>query len=138
MHVVIMTSELQEIRNVFKGLETLYQTYLPKIDPSLLHDLLIREMEKSERAPFYMVEVFTKQGTDSEWCKNHIIETSGFVPSIYDNGTHYVTNMRLTLEILKTLQDFDFVLEITGDYTGTLTGRGASHEPRGIEIGHMH
>jgi hypothetical protein len=133
-----MTSELQEIRNVFKGLETLYQTYLPKIDPILLHDLLIREMEKSERAPFYMVEVFTKQGTDSEWCKDHIIETSGFVPSIYDNGTHYVTNMRLTLEILKTLQDFDFVLEITGDYTGTLTGRGASHEPRGIEIGHMH
>ena len=133
-----MTSELQEIRNVFKGLETLYQTYLPKIDPILLHDLLIREMEKSERAPFYMVEVFTKPGTDSEWCKNHIIETSGFVPSIYDNGTHYVTNMRLTLEILKTLQDFDFVLEITGDYTGTLTGRGASHEPRGIEIGHTH
>ena len=133
-----MTSELQEIRNVFKGLETLYQTYLPKIDPSLLHDLLIREMEKSERAPFYMVEVFTKQGTDSEWCKNHIIETTGFVPAIYDNGTHYVTNMRLTLETLKTLQDFDFVLEITGDHTGTLTGRGASHEPRGIEIGHMH
>ena len=138
MHVVIMTSELQEIRNVFKGLETLYQTYLPKIDPSLLHDLLIREMEKSERAPFYMVEVFTKQGTDSEWCKDHIWKTTGFVPAIYDNGTHYVTNMRLTLEILKTLQDFDFVLEITGDYTGTLTGRGASHEPRGIEIGHMH
>jgi len=26
-------------------------------------------------------------------------------------------------------------LEVTGDYTGTLTGRGASHEPRG---GHTH
>ena len=26
------------------------------------------------------------------------------------------------------LNDFDFVVEITGDYTGTLTGRGASHE----------
>jgi hypothetical protein len=138
VYAVIMTSELQQIRSVFKGLETLYQTYLPKIDPSLFHDLLIREMEKSERAPFYMVEVFTKQGTDSEWCKNHIWNTTGFVPAIYDKGTHYVTNMRLTLEILKTLQDFDFVLEVTGDYTGTLTGRGASHEPRGIEIGHMH
>jgi hypothetical protein len=86
-----------------------------------------------------MVEVFTKEGTDSEWCKNHILNTTGFVPAIYDNGTHYVTNMRLTLEILKTLQDFDFVLEVTVDYTGTLTGRGASHEhTRGIEIGHMH
>ena len=55
-------SELQEIRNVFHGLKTLYDTYLPKIDPVLLHDLLIREYEKSERAPFYMVEVFTKPG----------------------------------------------------------------------------
>jgi hypothetical protein len=123
-------SELQEIRNVFHGLKTLYDTYLPKIDPVLLHDLLIREHEKSERAPFYMVEVFTKPGTDSEWCKNHIWKTSGFVPAVYDKGTHYVTNMRLTLEILKKLQDFDFVLDVTGDYTGTLTGRGASHEAR--------
>ena len=125
-----MMSEFQQIRNTFKGLETLYQTYLPKVDPILLHDLLIREQEKSERAPFYMVEVFTKPGTDSEWCKNHIWKTSGFVPAVYDKGTHYVTNMRLTLEILKKLQDFDFVLDVTGDYTGTLTGRGAAHEAR--------
>jgi hypothetical protein len=126
--------ELQEIRNVFHGLETLYHTYLPKVDPVLLHDLLIREEqkehEKSERAPFYMVEVFTKPGTNSEWCKYHICKTTGFVPAIYDKGTHYATNMRLTLDILKRLDDFEFVEEVTGDYTGTLTGLGASHEPR--------
>lgn len=121
---MIVNSQMQEIRNVFKGLETLYQTCLPKVDPALL----IRELEKTERAPFYMVEVFTKKGTDSEWCRNHIYETSGYVPAIYDKGTHYVTNMRLTCEILKRLNDFDFVNEISGDYTGTLTGRGASHE----------
>jgi hypothetical protein len=126
-----MMSELQEIRNVFHGLETLYHAYLPKVDPVLLHDLLIREDEKSERAPFYMLEVFfTKPGTNSEWCKDHIWKTTGFVPAIYDKGTHYVTNMRLTLDILKRLNDFDFVTEVTGDYTGTLTGRGASHEAR--------
>jgi hypothetical protein len=38
--------------------------------------------------------------------------------------------MRLTLDILKRLDDFEFVEEIAGDYTGTLTGLGASHEPR--------
>jgi hypothetical protein len=48
----MMSDELQEIRKVFNGLETLYHTYLPKVDPILLHDLLIREEEKSERAPF--------------------------------------------------------------------------------------
>jgi hypothetical protein len=130
------TTELREIRNVFQGLETLYHTYIPKADPVLLHDLLIHEQEKSERAPFYMVEVFTKKGTDSQWCKDHIWKTTGFVPAIYDSGTHYVTNMRLTLDILKRLNDFDFVIEVSGDYTGTLTGRGASHEPE--HRGHVH
>ena len=124
-------SAIQELRNVFHGLETLYITYLPKIEPMLLNDLLLREeIRKSERAPFYMVEVFTKPGTNSEWCKAHITETTGFVPAIYDKGTHYVTNMRLTLDILKRLNDFEFVEEITGDYTGTLTGIGAAHESR--------
>ena len=70
-----MSNELQELRNVFHGLETLYSTYLPKVDPVLLNDLLLHEEEKSERSPFYMVEVFTKPGTNSEWCKQHIIET---------------------------------------------------------------
>jgi hypothetical protein len=94
-------SDLKEIRNIFQGLETLYQTYLQKVDTQLIHDLLIREQEKSEPAPFYMLEVFTQQGTDSEWCKNHIWKTTGFVPAVYDKGTQYVTNMRLTLDILK-------------------------------------
>ena len=125
-----MSYELQELRNVFHGLETVYSTYLPKVDPVLIHDLLLREEEKSERAPFYIVEVFTKPGTNSEWCKQHIIETTGFVPAIYDKDTHYVTNMRLALDILKRLNDFEFVEEITGDYSCTLTGIGASHEHR--------
>jgi hypothetical protein len=39
--------------------------------------------------------------------------------------------MRLTLDILRRLNDFEFVEEVTGDYTGALTGVGASHEHRG-------
>jgi hypothetical protein len=125
------TDSLKELRNVFHGLQTLYQTYLPKVDPLLIHDLLVREEQKSERAPFYMVEIFTKEGTDSDAMKNHIFEKTGMLPAIYDHGTHYVTNQRLSLEALKEIADLEEVLEVTGDYTGTLTGRGASHEPRG-------
>jgi hypothetical protein len=114
----------------FIGLRQFIARTFQKVNPVLIHDLLLREENKSERAPFYMVEVFTKRGTNSECCKQHITETTGFVPAIYDKGTHYVTNMRLTLDILKKLNDFEFVEEIAGDYTGTLTGVGASHEPR--------
>ena len=96
----------------------------------LIHELLVREQEKAERAPFYMVEVFTKQGTDTQWCKNHIWNTCGAVPAVYDYGTHYATNMRLTCDIPKKLNDFDFVIDVSGDYTGSPTGTGASHERR--------
>ena len=64
-----MADGLRDIRNVFQGLQTLYETYLPKVDPVLIHDLLVREKEKSEKSPFYMVEIFTKPGTDSEKMK---------------------------------------------------------------------
>jgi hypothetical protein len=36
-----MTSEILEIKTVFKGLQTLYDIHLPKADPALVHDLLI-------------------------------------------------------------------------------------------------
>ena len=35
----------------------------------------------------------------------------------------------MTME-LKDICESEYVLEVTGDYTGTLTGRGASHEPK--------
>jgi hypothetical protein len=41
-----------------------------------------------------------------------------------------MSDMRPTLDILKRLDDFEFVEEVTGDYTGTLTGLGASHDSR--------
>jgi hypothetical protein len=123
-------NSLKDLRIVFRGLQTLYQMYLPKVDPILIHDLLVREEEKSERSPFYMVEIFTKEGIDSDAMKNHIFQKTGMLPAIYDHGTHYVTNQRLSLEALKEICESEEVLEVTGDYTGTLTGRGASHEPR--------
>jgi hypothetical protein len=123
------TDDLKQLRNVFHGLQTLYEMYLPKVDPILIHDLLVREEEKSERAPFYMVEIFTQEGTNSDAMKNHIFEKTGMLPAIYDHGTHYVTNQRLSLEALKEICEYEEVLEVTGEYTGSVGGWGASHEP---------
>jgi hypothetical protein len=74
-----------------------------------------------------MVEVFTKSGVDTEAAKKYIFEKTGMVPAVYDKGTHYVTNHKLTLEMLKEISDSDDVLEVAGDYTGNITGRGSSH-----------
>jgi hypothetical protein len=123
------TSELQQIRMVFQGLQTLYQTYLPKVDPALIHDLLVRELVKTSKntsslPPFYIVEIRTAKGTDQEMMKSMIFEKTGFLPSITENGTHYVANMRLSLELLKEFcESQKDIVKITGDFTGGIGGR---------------
>ena len=59
-------SELIEIRDQFLELQRKYQKYLPKVDPKLIDDLLLRQMENPKVVPMYMIEVFTKPGLDTE------------------------------------------------------------------------
>jgi hypothetical protein len=126
---MMSTHELKEIRMVFQGLQTLYQIHLPKVDPALIHDLLIREIVKTSKntsslPPFYIVEIRTVKGTDQEMMKSMIFEKTGFLPSITENGTHYVANMRLSLELLKEFcESQKDIVKITGDYTGGIGGR---------------
>ena len=120
----------KKIKTVHKGLQTLYSTYLPKVDPYLIEDLLMHQQKNSKVVPFYMVEVFTKAGTNSVAKRNLIFEKTGMIPAVYDNATQYVSNHRLTLEMLNEISSDIDVLDVTGEYTGGLTGRGASHEHR--------
>ena len=83
--------------------------------------------KNSNDPPIYVVEVFIKPGIDAEAAKKYIFEKTGMVPAIYEKGTLFVTNQRLTLQMLKEISDSDDVLEVAGDYTGTITGRGSSH-----------
>ena len=122
-------SKLDELKVRTQQLGEAYRDLFPKVDPAFVYDLIIRlVMNPKDTAPIYTVEVFTKEGTNPEKSKEHILETTGTVPSIYDNGTHYVSTHRLTLEILKKLNDIDYVLEVMGDYTGSASSTGARHE----------
>ena len=78
-----------------------------------------QQKKNPKTAPFYMVEAFTKPGTDSEAKRNLIFEKTGMVVAVYDNGTHYAANHRLTLEMLKEISNDEDVLEVTGEYTGS-------------------
>lgn len=78
----------------------------------------------------YTIEVFTKNGIDSEEAKMYIIQKTGMIPSLYD-GTHYVTNQKLALEILKEISVCDDVLEITGEYSGSCASIGSVHDRSG-------
>jgi hypothetical protein len=126
-----MTTGAFEIRGQFAELQRRYKEFLPKVDPELIDELLLRQMENpSNPEPIFMLEVFTKPGLDTEMVRKYIIEKTGMSPAIYDNGTHYVTNQKLSLEILKEISDSGDVLEVTGEYTGGIGAYGASHEHR--------
>jgi hypothetical protein len=125
------TLDLHRLRIEYEKLFAIYATVLPKINPSLIDDLLSREIEyhnEGKNAPMYTIEVFTKNGTDTEKARMYIIQKTGMVPAIYDNGTHYVTNQRLTLEMLKEISDCDEVLEVAGEYSGSCASIGSVHE----------
>lgn len=123
-----MTTELVRIKEQFEALQKGYREYLPKVDPALIDDLLLRQMENPHITPMYMIEVFTRPGLNTEEVRKYIISKTDMSPAIYDKGTHYVTNQELTLEILKEISDSEDVIEVTGEYTGGLGGYGASHE----------
>lgn len=127
-----MTTELVnvgEVRSQFAKLREAYQKILPKVDPALLNDLLERERGSKEGLP-YTIEVFTKEGVNTEKARAYIIEKTGMAPAIFDNGTHYVTNQKLTLEMLKEISDSDDVVEVHGSFCGGIGMKGAYFERR--------
>jgi hypothetical protein len=109
--------EMQRIRKQFDDLQNMFQNYLPKVDPDLIYDLLIRLRENPTITPTYTLEIFTKPGVDSKAARDYVYKITGTVPTVYDNGTHYVTNQKLTLEMLKEISHPKDVIEVTGAYT---------------------
>lgn len=129
-----LVGDVSEVRNQFTRLRAAYEKVLPKVDPALLNDLLEREItaaaaDKKDGLP-YTIEVFTKQGVDVEAARQYIMDKTGMAPAIFDSGTHYVTNQKLTLEMLKEISDSDDVVEIHGSYCGGVGMKGAYFEKR--------
>lgn len=123
-------SQLSEISNRFKDLQEKYNQYLPKVDPALINDLLLRQIENPSLTPLFMVEIFTKPETNTEHVRAVIREKTGMNPTMYDNSTHCVITQKLTMEKLKEISEIDEALEITGKYIGGLGGYGTFPEER--------
>jgi hypothetical protein len=122
--------EVSEIKNQFEKLQKKYQTHLPKVDPYLVYDLLLRQQKNPATMYMYNIEVFTRQGIDTNAAKEYVYKEAGMVPSVYDKGTHYVTNQKLTLETLKEISDCEDVVQVSGEYTGCYASTSPSYDLR--------
>ena len=123
-------NEVSEIKNQFEKLQRKYQTHLPKVDPYLVYDLLLRQQKNPTTMYMYNIEVFTKQGLDTNVAKEYVYKKAGMVPAVYDKGTHYVTNQKLTLDILKEISDCEDVVQVSGEYTGCYASTSPSYDLR--------
>jgi hypothetical protein len=119
---------LQELRLEHQSLQKAYRSILPKVDPNLIDDLLSRSEEDPDTEPMYTIEVFTRDGIDTEAARWYIFSKTNMMPAIYDHGTHFVTDQRLTLEMLKEISDSDDVIEVSGEYSGSFASNGPMHE----------
>jgi hypothetical protein len=126
-------SKLEGLKKSAMEFESQYSTVLPKVSPRLIAGLMRVQMDNPKKIPLFTLEVFTKKveesGIDADTIREHIWNTTGKMPAIYDNGTHYITNQKLTLETLKRLNDFEHVLKVTGEYFGGgYTSTAPEHE----------
>ena len=64
--------KVSEIKNQFDKLQKKYQTHLPKIDPYLVYDLLLRQQKNPGTTYMYNIEVFTKQRLDTNAPKEYV------------------------------------------------------------------
>jgi len=64
--------KVSEITNQFEKLQKKYQTHLPKVDPYLVYDLLLREQKNPATTYMYNIEVFTKRRLNTNAPKEYV------------------------------------------------------------------
>ena len=82
----------------FEEFQNACRTILPGVNRHLIEDLILHQQENPNIEYMYKIETFTRKGIDVNKIKKAILDKIGMVPEVYDDGTHYVVNQKLTLE----------------------------------------
>ena len=119
---------VEEVIKKFDEFENAMKTHLGKVDPPLIVDLILRQKKEKNNNPIYTLEVFLKPNPNTEEIRNRIISETGMTPAFYDNGTHIVVAHKIDFNMLKMINDIDFVERIRGTYSGSMASIGPSYD----------
>jgi hypothetical protein len=111
----------EEVLKKFDELEGAMKRHLGKVDAPLMVDLILRQKKEKKNNPIYTLEVFLKPNQNTEEIRNRIISETGMTPAFYDNGTHVVVAHKIDFNMLKMINDIDFVERIRGTYSGSIS-----------------
>jgi hypothetical protein len=119
----------EEVLKKFDELEGAMKRHLGKVDAPLMVDLILRQKKEKKNNPIYTLEVFLKPNQNTEEIRNRIISETGMTPAFYDdNGTHFVVAHKIDFNMLKMINDIDFVERIRGTYSGSMASLGPSYD----------
>jgi hypothetical protein len=119
---------VEEVIKKFDEFENAMKTHLGKVDPPLIVDLILRQKKEKNNNPIYTLEVFLKPNPNTEEIRNRIISETGMTPAFYDNGTHIVVAHKIDFNMLKMINDIDFVERIRETYSGSMASIGPSYD----------
>jgi hypothetical protein len=101
---------ISDVVSRFDSLEESLKSVFPKVDPRTVVGLIIHE--KKQKDPLYTLETIIKPGQNTDDIREIIIKVTGMAPGFYLSGTKIVVTHKLNLELLKRIQDLDYVTSI--------------------------
>jgi hypothetical protein len=121
--------QIEDLIRKFEEFQNACRTILPGVNRHLIEDLILYQQENPYIEYMYKIETFTRKDVDVNKIKNAILEKTGMVPEVYDDGTHYVVNQKLTLETLREIVQCDQnILEVRGEYIGNVGLKESEHK----------
>jgi hypothetical protein len=104
-------NSVKEVVKEFTEADNAIKTVFSKVDPILVVRLIFDEKAKKEN--IYTLEIILKPEQDTQQIRESNSVT-GMAPGFYLKGTKMVVSHSLDLDLLKRINDFDFVVSIKG------------------------
>jgi hypothetical protein len=105
-----MSMNISDVILRFDSLDQTLKSVFPKVDPGTVVNLILRE--KNDNNPLYTLQVTLKPGQDTEAIRDLIMRETGMARGFYLHGTEVVVTHKLNLDLLKRINDIDYVVTI--------------------------
>jgi hypothetical protein len=103
---------VKEVVKEFTEADNAIKTVFSKVDPLLVVQLIFDE--KANRENIYTLEMILKPDQDTEQIRERVISVTGMAPGFYLKGTKMIVSHSIDLNLLKRINDLDFVIRIKG------------------------
>ena len=103
-------SSISDVISSFDNLEQALKSVFPKVDPRTVVSLIMQQRKVEN--PLYTLETILNPGQNTDAIRELIMRETGMAPGFYLSSTKVVVTHKLNLELLKRINDIDYVVSI--------------------------